>query len=107
MNSGIPSELPWTIAELPVFGDLFELKRVFFEPTRKIVARGLGLVDRNSYDDSCIGIVLEVICLRLKHRGPQWPALGLSQDRGGMTIRGSAQLGSAHGVFDVGIHGPR
>ncbi len=82
----------------------FELKRVFFEPTRKIVARGLGLIDRHSYDNSCIVIVPEEIHPRQKHSESQRRSMGLSQDSGRRAIRGSAQLGSAHGVFDVSMH---
>ncbi len=81
----------------------FELKRVFFEPARKIVARGFGLVDRNSHD-SCIVITLEEVHRRQERGESQWLALGSSQDRGAMAIRGSAKLGSAHGVFDVSMH---
>ena len=40
--------------------EIFELKRVIFETERKILIRGFGLADRNSYDDSRIVIVLEV-----------------------------------------------
>ena len=85
----------------------FELKRVFFEPTRKIVARGFGLVDRNSSNDSYIAIVLEELPLRPKHSEPQAPTLRWFQDKDGMATRGSAQLGSAHGVFDVTMRGAR
>lgn len=83
----------------------FELKRVFFEPRCKIVVRGLGLADRDSRDDSCIVIVLEEVRLRWESSEPQRHAMGLSQKRSGTDSLGSAQLGSAHGVFDVGMDG--
>jgi len=83
----------------------FELKRVFFEPRCKIVVRGLGLADRDSHDDSCIVIVLEEVRLRRESNEPQRQAMGLSQKRSGADTLGSAQLGSAHGVFDVGMDG--
>ncbi len=41
----------------------FELKRVIFEPRRKIMVRGLGFIDPDSHDDSRIVIVLEEIRL--------------------------------------------
>lgn len=44
--------------------ELFELKRVFFEATRRILVRGFGLADRNSHDDSRIVIVLEELGLQ-------------------------------------------
>lgn len=83
----------------------FELKRVFFEPRCKIVMRGLGLANRDSHDDSCIVIVLEEVRLRRESSEPQRQAMGLSQKRSSAAILGSAQLGSAHGVFDVGMDG--
>ena len=79
----------------------FELKRVIFEQRRKLVARGLGLMNRDSHDDSCIVIVLEEIRLRQEHRESEKQMIGLSPERGGAGIRGSAHLGSAHGVFNV------
>jgi hypothetical protein len=39
--------------------EIFELKRVIFETERKILVRGFGIADRNSYEDSRIVIVLE------------------------------------------------
>ncbi len=83
----------------------FELKRLIFEPTRKIVVRGLGLIDRNSHDDSRIVIVLEEVRLRQEHSESQEQTIGLSQKRDGAAILGSAHLGSAHGVFDGSIDG--
>ena len=41
--------------------EIFELKRVIFETERKILVRGFGLADRNSYDHSRIVIVLEEV----------------------------------------------
>jgi hypothetical protein len=79
----------------------FELKRVFFEPRRKIVVRGLGLVDRDSHDDSCIVIVLEEVRLRQERSEPQGQAMRPSQKRSGAEILGSAQLGSDRGVFEI------
>jgi hypothetical protein len=79
----------------------FELKRVIFERTRKIVVRGLGLIDRDSYDDSRIVIALDEVRLRQEHRESQEQMIGLSPERGGAGILGSAHLGSAHGVFDT------
>jgi len=79
----------------------FELKRVFFEPKRKILVRGLGLADRGSHDDSCIVILLDEVPLREERSESQGRARELPQERGGAAILGSAQPGSAHGVFDV------
>jgi len=79
----------------------FELKRVFFEPNRKIVVRGLGLADRDSHDDSYIVIVLEEARIRRERSEPQRQVMRPSQNRSGADVLGSAQLGSAHGVFDV------
>lgn len=56
--------------------ELFELKRFIFEAGRKILVRGFGLADRNSYDDSRIVIVLEEVSLRQKHKAQQAPAQG-------------------------------
>lgn len=83
----------------------FELRRVIFEPRRKIVVRGLGLIDRNSHDDSRIVIALEEVRLRQEHSESQEQIIGLSQKRGGTAILGSAHPGSAHGVFDGSIDG--
>lgn len=80
--------------------DPFELKRVIFEPRRKIVVRGLGLIDRNFHDDSRIVIVLEEVRLCQEHSESQEQTIGLSQERNGETVLGSSQPGSAHGVFD-------
>jgi PAS domain-containing protein len=44
--------------------EIFELKRCIFEAGRKILVRGFGLADRNSYDDSRIIIVLEEVGFR-------------------------------------------
>ena len=44
--------------------ELFELERFIFEAGRKILVRGFGLADRNSYDDSRIIIVLEEVSRR-------------------------------------------
>jgi hypothetical protein len=41
--------------------EIFELKRVIFKTERKILIRGFGMADRNSYDDSRIVIVLEEV----------------------------------------------
>ena len=48
--------------------EIFELKRVIFEPERKILIRGFGLADRNSYDDSRIVIVLEEVGRQQEHK---------------------------------------
>jgi hypothetical protein len=52
----------------------FELKRVIFEAGRKILVRGIGMADRNSYDGSRIVIVLEEVGLRQKRKAQQEPA---------------------------------
>ena len=54
--------------------DLFELKRLIFEAGRKILVRGIGMADRNSYDGSRIVIVLEEVGLRQKRKAQQEPA---------------------------------
>ncbi len=41
--------------------DAFELKRVIFEVGRKILVRGFGLANQDSYNDSRIVIVLEEV----------------------------------------------
>ncbi|RPH81704.1 MAG: hypothetical protein EHM80_01500 [Nitrospiraceae bacterium] len=48
--------------------EIFELKRVIFETERKILIRGFGLADRNSYDDSRIVIVLEEVGRQQKNK---------------------------------------
>ena len=48
--------------------EIFELKRVIFEAERKILVRGFGLADRNSYDDSRIVIVLEEVGRQQEHK---------------------------------------
>ena len=48
--------------------EIFELKRVIFEPEHKILIRGFGLADRNSYDDSRIVIVLEEVGRQQEHK---------------------------------------
>lgn len=83
----------------------FELKRVIFERRRKLVVRGLGVIDRDSHDDSRIVIVVEEIRLRQEHSEPQEQMIGLSPERDGAGNLGSAHLGSAHGVFDVQMDG--
>jgi hypothetical protein len=77
------------------------LRRVIFEPNLRILVRGLGLADREPHDDSCIVILLEEIPLREERSEPQRQAREPSQRPGGAAILGSAQPGSAHGVFDV------
>ena len=83
----------------------FELRRVFFEPKRKILMRGLGLIDRDVHEDSSIVITLEEIGLRQEQSEPQGQAMRLSQERGDDAFLGSVQLGSAHGMFNVGMDG--
>lgn len=46
----------------------FELKRVLFEGTGRILVRGLGLADRSSHDESRIVIVLEELGLQQECR---------------------------------------
>ena len=53
--------------------EIFELKRVIFETERKILVRGFGLADRNSYDDSHIVIVLEEVTCRQEHKAQSTP----------------------------------
>jgi len=53
--------------------EIFELKRVIFETERKILIRGFGLADRNSYDDSHIVIVLEEVTRRQEHKAQSTP----------------------------------
>lgn len=79
----------------------FELKHVIFEQRRKLVMRGLGLIDRESHDDSRIMILLEEVRLRQEHYESQEQAIRLFPGKSGAGILGSAYLGSAHGVFDV------
>ena len=51
--------------------DPFELKRVIFEPGRKILVRGVGLPNRNASNHSHILITLEEVRLRHGHRTQQ------------------------------------
>ena len=51
--------------------ELFELKRVFSEASRKILVRGFGLSDRNAPANSRIVIVLEELGLRQERSAPQ------------------------------------
>ena len=51
--------------------EIFELKRVIFEPGRKILVRGFGVAGRNSHDDSRIVIVLEESGHRQEHKTQQ------------------------------------
>ena len=53
--------------------EIFELKRVIFESERKILVRGFGLADRNSYDDSRIVIVLEEVTRRQELKAQSTP----------------------------------
>ena len=49
----------------------FQLKHVVFEAGRRILVRGFGLADRNSFDDSRIIILLEEAGLRQEHKAQQ------------------------------------
>jgi hypothetical protein len=53
--------------------EIFELKRVIFETERKILIRGFGLADRNSYDDSRIVIVLEEVARQQDYKTQSKP----------------------------------
>ena len=53
--------------------EIFELKRVIFETERKILVRGFGLADRNSYDHSRIVIVLEEVTRLQEHKAQSTP----------------------------------
>jgi hypothetical protein len=66
--------------------ELFELKRVFYEASRKILARGFGLSDRNAPDNSRIVIVLEESGPGQDFSQPERQAMGPSQERGGAAI---------------------
>jgi hypothetical protein len=79
----------------------FELKRIFFQARRWVLARGLGLPDRSSPDDSRIVIVLEELGREQEPSEPQRQATKPSQKRGNVAILGSAQPGSDRGVFDT------
>jgi hypothetical protein len=57
----------------------FQLKRVIYQAGRKILVRGFGLADQNSYDDSRIILVLEEIRLGQEHKVQQVPALSESR----------------------------
>lgn len=64
--------------------ELFELKRVIVEVGRKILARGFGLADRKSFEDSRIVIVLEELSLRQERTN-----LGLVREQlAGMEAKG-------------------
>jgi hypothetical protein len=77
----------------------FELKRVLFEGSRRILVRGLGLADRSSHDESRIVIVLEELGLHQERRAPERQAKGLSRERRGTAIQRSAkQRGRSRGV---------
>ena len=78
----------------------FELKHILFEQRRKLVMRGLGLIDRESHDDSRIMILLEEVPLRHEHCESQEQTIRLFPETNGAGILRSAYLGSAHGVFD-------
>lgn len=49
----------------------FELESAVFDVARKILVRGFGIADRNSYDDSRIVIVLDDLGLRGEQKDPQ------------------------------------
>lgn len=66
--------------------ELFELKRVFYEASRKILVRGFGLSDRNAPDNSRIVIVLEEPGPGQDFSQPERQAMGPSQERGGAAI---------------------
>jgi hypothetical protein len=83
----------------------FELKRILFQARRRVLMRGLGLADRTSHDDSLIVIVLEELDRQQEPSVPQKQAMEPPQERGGVAILGSAQLGSDRGVFDVCMYG--
>lgn len=83
----------------------FELKHIVFQARRRVLIRGLGLADRTSHDDSLIVIVLKELDRQHEPSVPQKQAMGHSREGGGVTILGSAQLGSDRGVFDVRMHG--
>jgi hypothetical protein len=53
--------------------EVFELKRVIIVTGREILVRGFGLVDRNSYDDSRIVIVLDEVGCRQEHKAQPTP----------------------------------
>lgn len=71
----------------------FELKRVLFEGSRRILVGGLGLADRSSHDESRIVIVLEELGLHRERRAPERQAKGLSRERRGTAIQRSAKQG--------------
>lgn len=56
--------------------ELFELKRFVFQAGRRILVRGFGVADRNSYDDSRIVIVLEELGHRPEQESQEAQALG-------------------------------
>lgn len=53
----------------------FELEEPVFNVPRKINIRGFGVVDRNSYEDSCILIILDRVDHR-QHATVEEPAFG-------------------------------
>lgn len=69
--------------------ECFELKRVIVEAGRKILVRGFGLADRNSFEDSRIVIVLEEMSHQQEHKTQR---CAVSSE--------SAQRPSSSGVFD-------
>lgn len=56
----------------------FELSGVTFDAGRKILIRGFGIADRDSYDDSLIVILVENVGLRQKHKIQQTMTRDLS-----------------------------
>lgn len=71
----------------------FELKRVLFEGSRRILVRGLGLADRSSHDDSRILIVLEELGLHQERTAPERQVKGRSRGRRGTAIQRSPERG--------------
>jgi hypothetical protein len=57
--------------EMANIWEVIELKRFIFEAGRKILVRGFGLADRNSYDNSRIIVVLEEVGLRQEPKAQQ------------------------------------
>lgn len=70
--------------------ELVEMKRLIFEAGRKILMRGFGLADRNSFEDSRIVVVLEEVGLRQERKTQR---CAVSSE--------SAQQRCSIGVFDV------
>jgi hypothetical protein len=69
----------------------FELKRILFEGSRRILVRGLGLADRSSHDDSRIVIVLEDLGFHQDRRASERQVKRLSRERRGTAIQRSAK----------------